>query len=89
MSMAQHIKLDPETLDRLKALGEVRQRSQDWLMHKAISDFLDREEAVEREKQEDLARWQAYETSGHAIDHQTASNWLKSLASGHPAERPK
>lgn len=89
MTVTQGIKLDPETRDRLKALGEKRQRSPHWLMKKAIADFLDREEAVEREKQEDLARWQAYEATGHAIDHATASNWLSSLAAGQPAQRPK
>lgn len=89
MTVTQGIKLDPETRDRLKALGELRQRSPHWLMRKAIEDFLDREEAVEREKREDLERWQQYELTGHAIDHETASTWLSKLAAGNPAERPK
>jgi len=38
------VKLDETTCDRLKALGESRQRTPHWLMREAIRQFLDREE---------------------------------------------
>jgi len=42
------VKLDDSTIDHLKVLGEIRQRSPHWLMKEAIRQFLDREEAAEQ-----------------------------------------
>jgi predicted transcriptional regulator len=89
MTVTQGVKLDPETRDRLKALGELRRRSPHWLMRAAIEDFLHREEAVEREKRQDIERWQACELTGHTIGHETASAWLEDLAAGKISQRPK
>ncbi|MDP2204520.1 MAG: ribbon-helix-helix domain-containing protein [Methylicorpusculum sp.] len=36
--------LDDETRDRLKNLGEVKQRSVHWLMREAIQDYIEKEE---------------------------------------------
>ena len=89
MTVTQGVKLDPETRDRLKALGEIRQRSPHWLMRKAIEDYLDREEAIERERAEDRIRWETYQLTGHAISHDVASAWLTDLANGRRTARPK
>ena len=42
------VKLDEDIRTRLKTLGESRDRTPHWLMKKAITDFLDREEALEK-----------------------------------------
>lgn len=89
MTATQGIKLDDETKERLKALGEARQRSPHWLMRQAIRDFLEREEKVEREKREDLERWQNYQLTGKAIDHDTAKTWLTALIEGKSTSIPK
>jgi predicted transcriptional regulator len=63
------IKLDEETRERLKALGERKERSPHWLMVRAIHEYLDHEETIEREKQEDQDRWEHYADTGQYITH--------------------
>lgn len=89
MAATQGAKLDDETKERLKALGEARQRSPHWLMRQAIRDFLEREEKVEREKREDVERWQNYQLTGKVIDHDTAKAWLTALIEGKSTAIPK
>ncbi len=43
------VKLDDELQTRLKALAKRHERSSHWLMKKAITEFIDREEAAEQE----------------------------------------
>ena len=83
------VKLDASTEQRLKALGELRDRSPHYLMKAAIESFLDREEAYEREKQEDQQRWEQYQLTGEAVASEKAGAWLKSLAQGQPEPRPQ
>ena len=50
------VKLDGETRDRLKRLGVLKQRTPHWIMREAIRTYLDHEERIEREREEDLER---------------------------------
>ena len=68
------VKLDDELQARLKALGE---RSPHWLMKKAISEFVDREEATEKERILLLDRWNRYQETGDGIPHETVVKWLE------------
>ena len=74
------VKLDGETRERLRKLGETRQRSAHWLMKDAIARYLEVEERYEREKAEDLDRWQRYVETGSAISHEEATARLNALA---------
>jgi predicted transcriptional regulator len=85
MATTQGIKLDDKTRDRLKELAEKRNRSPHWIMRTAIENYLDREEVYEREKSEDMARWERYLDTGIAIDHEKVEPWLKKLAQGKDA----
>ncbi len=71
------VKLDDELLNRLKALGERYERSPHWLMKKAISEFVDREEAAEHERQLLLDRWNRYQETGESVAHEKVVNWLE------------
>lgn len=82
MANTQGIKLDDQTRQRLKALALKRDRSPHWLMKAAIEDYLDREEHYEREKAEDLQRWEQFELDGVSIDHTDVEPWLNQLADG-------
>jgi predicted transcriptional regulator len=75
------VKLDKETQERLKALGESKERSPHWLMVRAIHEYLDREESTEREKQEDLARWEHYVDTGQYLTHSDMKKKLTGMAS--------
>lgn len=83
------IKLDDHPKERLKLLGEARSRTPHWLMREAIHQYLDREEAYERERREDAERWERYELTGHAVSHQSAADWLTALANGQDRPCPK
>jgi len=74
------VKLDAETRERLKRLGEARQRSTHWLMKDAIGRYLEAEERYEHEKAEDQARWQRFVETGTAISHEEVTARLDALA---------
>ncbi len=80
MSTTQGIKLDEATSKRLKTLAQQRNRSAHWLMRTAINDYLDREERYEKEKNEDMARWENYVLTGNAISDIDAEKWLTDLS---------
>jgi predicted transcriptional regulator len=82
MSTTQGIKLDEETIKRLKSLAHQRNRSAHWLMRTAILDYLDREESYEKEKEEDMERWERYVLTGKAISEEEAESRLKNLTEG-------
>jgi len=79
MSTTIGLKLDDETRERLKALGEIKDRSSHWIMKQAIADYLKREETSEREKQEDMKRWQAYQETGEFITNEDAIIRIEAL----------
>ena len=82
------IKLDDQTKERLKRLGATRSRSPHWLMRFAIQQYLDREENYEREKREDMERWERFQLTGHAVSQDTAAAWLTTLAEGEHSPCP-
>lgn len=89
MSSSLALKLDEETRRRLQALGQLRDRSPHWLMKKAVLEFLDREESYERQKREDMARWERYRLTAHAIPQAVVGEWLDSFGSASARPRPE
>jgi predicted transcriptional regulator len=89
MAGTQGIKLDDSIRARLNALGKLKQRTPHWLMRQAIERFLDVEERYERERQEDLERWERYQMTGRSVPHSEAGNWLLELVEGRSAPCPK
>lgn len=80
MKTTMGVKLDNKIRVRLKTLGEQKERSPHWLMTRAIEEYLDREEAYEHEKQEDMQRWQQYMDTGEYISHDKMKDKLMGLA---------
>ena len=74
------VKLDDETRARLRNLGQAKQRSTHWMVKEAVARYLEVEERYERERAEDLARWERYVETGHAVPHETVAEWLDELA---------
>jgi predicted transcriptional regulator len=64
------IKLDVELKDRLRQLGDRRDRSPHWLIKTAVVEYLAREERYEQERQEDEERWQRYQLTDEAVSQQ-------------------
>ena len=71
------VKLDEETYNRLKVLGEARRRSPHWLMKEAIQQFLEREEDAEHLRQDTLERWARFEATGETVSHEEVEAWLE------------
>lgn len=74
------IKLDAQTLERLKKLANTKDRSVHWLMKEAIGRYLVDEERFEREKAEDEARYQRFLDSGSHVADEEMNAWLDQLA---------
>lgn len=89
MTTTAAIKLDEPTRQRLKSLGQKLDRSPHWIMKKAIEQYLSDQERYWREREEDEARWQEYQTTGHAIPHAEVARWLESLGTDHELPCPK
>jgi len=83
------VKIDEATRDRLRALAEAKNRTPHWVVKEALAEYLAREEAREREKREDEARWDRYALTGEAVPHGRVRDWLKALADGEDAECPR
>jgi len=69
-------------------IGKTRHRSATWIMRKAIRDYVEREEAQEGFKQEDMASWTAYKETGRHLTGQEARNWLKTWGTDEEKEIP-
>ena len=83
------IKLNDETYNRLKVLGEARKRTPHWLMKTAIEQFVEKEEAYEAEKREDLQRWENYKLTGKVVAHSEVKKWLESWGTEKELPCPK
>lgn len=73
---ATTVRLEDTTKARLQRLAESRQRSAHWLMNRAIEEYVDREEAVERLRQEGRASWQAFRETGEHLTGAETRKWL-------------
>lgn len=76
MPKATSIKLDEGLKERVQDLAAARRRSSHWILREAIAQYLDREEARERFKQEALASWTAYKETGRHLTGEEVRDWL-------------
>ena len=82
------VKLDEQEKERLKSLGLARKRSSHWLAKQAIAEYLDREEAVERFKQESETAWEHYQQNGRCVPHDKIMAWLATWSDDGESEAP-
>ena len=80
------LSLNPKTKERLEALGKARDRSPHYLMNVAIERYLDKEEAVETERQLVNARWVRFEVTGEVLDHADITPWASKLATSRSSD---
>ncbi|MDD5273333.1 MAG: ribbon-helix-helix protein, CopG family [Methylovulum sp.] len=88
MATNKAVKLDEATYDRLKALGEARQRTPHWLMREAIREYIEKEEAFEARNREADEAWEEYKLTGKGVTHETMSAWFDDLEAGKESECP-
>jgi len=85
------VKIDLGTRDRLRSLGEKRDRTTHWLVREAIARYLVDEEQYEQERAEDEARWRDYMESGRFVSSEEVSDRMRKwsrLAAKRIAEEP-
>jgi predicted transcriptional regulator len=83
------VKLDVEIKERVRRLASARRRSPHWVMREAIEEYVEREEKRERFRQDALAAWAHYQTTGLHVTAEEADSWLAKLEAGKHAAPPK
>jgi predicted transcriptional regulator len=82
------LKLDSATKDRVQRLASARQRTTHWLMREAIEQYVEREERREQLRQDALAAWEEYQTTGLHVTAEEADALLAKLEEGKDVEPP-
>ena len=82
------LKLEADTKERLHRLATARRRSAHWLMREAIEQYINREEARERFKNDALSAWSDYQQSGKHVSEEEADVWLTRLEAGQDCDPP-
>ena len=83
------VKLDPETKARVQRLAKAQRRTAHWIMREAVEQYVEREEARERLRQDALAAWNDYQATGQHVTAQEADAWLAKLEAGEDADAPE
>jgi predicted transcriptional regulator len=82
-------KLDSAMKERVHRLAAARRRSPHWIMRDAVEQYVEREEKREQLRQDALAAWAAYQTTGLHATAEEADAWLAKLETGKRAAIPK
>jgi predicted transcriptional regulator len=77
------LKLDSTIKERVQRLASARRRSPHWIMREAVELFVEREEKREQLRQDALAAWADYQTTGL---HVTAEEPMPGWPSSRPAK---
>jgi predicted transcriptional regulator len=88
-SSTTSLKIDLKTKERLQRLAAARRRSPHWVMREAIEQYVEREEKREQLRQDALAAWNHYQTTGLHATAAEADAWLAKLEAGKDAAPPK
>ena len=83
------LKLDSAIKERVRRLAAARRRSPHWVMREAVEQYVEREEKRERLRQDALAAWANYQTTGLHVTADEADAGLAKLETGKHAAPPK
>lgn len=83
------LKLDSKTKSRVQKLAEARRRTPHWIMREAVEQYVEREEKRERFRQDALAAWNHYQSTGLHVTGEEADAWLAKLEAGENAPIPE
>jgi predicted transcriptional regulator len=82
------VKIPPELKDRLHKISEAKHRSTHWIMKEAIQQYVEREESVEKFKQETIEAWEEYQRDGLHLTHNEMKGWLSTWGTLNEIECP-
>ena len=83
------LKLDSAMKERVHQLASARRRSPHWVMREAVEQYVEREEKREQLRQDALAAWASYQTTGLHLTAEEADAWLAKLEAGKRAAIPR
>ncbi|KAA6460250.1 ribbon-helix-helix protein, CopG family [Acidobacteria bacterium AB60] len=83
------IKLEQELKNRVQRLAQSRRRSTHWIMREAVEQYVAREEQREQVRNDAIAAWNHYSTTGLHITGDEANAWLEKLENGQNVEPPE
>jgi predicted transcriptional regulator len=83
------LKLGKELKTRVQRLAAARRRTPHWVMREAVEQYVGREEMRERLRQDALAAWSHFQTTGLHATAEEADSWLAKLEAGEDAEAPE
>lgn len=86
--MATSIKIDETLKNRIQHLAVIQHRTPHWIMREAIREYVEREEARERFKQEALISWSAYQETGRHLTGEEVDSWLNTWGTNDESEPP-
>jgi predicted transcriptional regulator len=88
-SSTTSLKIEAELKDRVQRLAAARRRSPHWIMREAVEQYVSREEKREQLRQDALAAWNHYQSTGLHVTAEEADAWLAKLEAGEDAEAPE
>ncbi|HZZ40170.1 MAG TPA: ribbon-helix-helix protein, CopG family [Acidobacteriaceae bacterium] len=83
------LKLNTETKARVQRLADARRRTPHWILREAVEQYVEREEARERLRQDALTAWKHYQETGLHLTASEADTWLARLEAGKRSAPPK
>jgi predicted transcriptional regulator len=83
------LKLGKELKTRVQRLAAARRRTPHWVMREAVEQYVGREEMRERLRQDALAAWSHFQTTGLHATAEEADSWLAKLEAGEDSEAPE
>ena len=83
------LKLGKELKTRVQRLAAARRRTPHWVMREAVEQYGGREEMRERLRQDALAAWSHFQTTGLHATAEEADSWLAKLEAGEDSEAPE
>ena len=87
--MATSLKIDETLKTRVQQLANHRRRSAHWVMLEAIRQYVEREEARERFKEEAMASWASYQETGLHLTGKEVSDWLQTWGADDERAKPE
>ncbi|WP_018067054.1 CopG family ribbon-helix-helix protein [Martelella mediterranea] len=83
------IKLDDDMKGRAWHLAEARQRTSHWIMRKAISQYVEREEKREALRRDTVRAWEEFQETGIHATAEDVDRWLESWGTDNELHAPE
>lgn len=82
------LKLDHAFKERVQRLAAAQRRTTHWILREAVEQYVDREEKREQLRQDALASWEHFQSTGLHLTGDEVDTWLAKLEAGEDAAPP-